>query len=65
MKTLSFAVRIEDLPDSSKDYRVQASVCCAITRELRPLYGDQVDVVVIDGPKNISVAELASGKEGA
>ncbi len=47
-KELAFRVRIEGLPPSCKDYRVAGSVCHGLTKELRGIYGDQVNVIVDD-----------------
>jgi hypothetical protein len=35
MKSLTFTVTVEDLPDHAKDYRVQGAICTAVTEALR------------------------------
>ncbi len=47
MKTLTFLVTIEGLPDHANDYRVQGDVCAGAMALLRKGYSDgQVNVIV-------------------
>jgi hypothetical protein len=55
MKSLKFEVIVEGLPDTTKNYRAQGSVCYAVTRELRGIYGDPVNVIVKD-PETSDIA---------
>jgi hypothetical protein len=46
MKDLRFTVRVEELPDHTKDYRVSGAICVQLTSILRETYGAQVNVIV-------------------
>jgi hypothetical protein len=54
MKSLTFTITVEGLPDHAKDYRVQGNICMASTELLRKGYPD--------GAINVIVAPAATAK---
>ena len=57
MKSLTFTVTVEGLPDHAKDYRVQGDVCAGSTELLRKGYPD--------GKINVIVAPASTAKAPA